>query len=127
MHQVATLNYTHSLTLHRPFYFVRSASCSVPCSRTQVPFQPCKYLDLILYSREQIILENKAMGKETTDTSPWGLVSIKGQDVDYETPMQPITMMRNALGKEHGGSGVGLDRTKYDASVAFWTEHASIQ
>jgi hypothetical protein len=27
-----------------------------------------------------------------------------------ETPMEPITMMRNALGKTEGGSGVPLDR-----------------
>ena len=41
--------------------------------------------------------------------------------------MQPITMMRNALGKEEGGSGVGLDRAKYKESVDFWTKHASIK
>jgi hypothetical protein len=28
-----------------------------------------------------------------------GLISIKAQTVDYEIPMNPITMMRNALGK----------------------------
>lgn len=40
---------------------------------------------------------------------PWGIVSIKAQDEPYETPMAPITMMRNALGKEYGGSGVPID------------------
>ena len=40
----------------------------------------------------------------------FGIVSVKPSDVPYETPMDPITMMRNALGKEHGGSGVGLDK-----------------
>ena len=30
----------------------------------------------------------------------YGIVSIKPQDVDYECPMQPITAMRNALGKD---------------------------
>jgi len=34
--------------------------------------------------------------------------------------MDPITMMRNALGKEEGGSGVPLDKTKYMESVKFW-------
>lgn len=43
----------------------------------------------------------------------FGVVSIKPSDVAYETPMDPITMMRNALGKEQGGSGVPLDRQKY--------------
>jgi len=40
----------------------------------------------------------------------FGIVSVKPSDVPYETPMDPITMMRNALGKEYGGSGVGLDK-----------------
>ena len=31
-----------------------------------------------------------------------GLISIKAQTVDYEIPMNPITMMRNALGKANG-------------------------
>jgi hypothetical protein len=35
-------------------------------------------------------------------------------------------MMRNALGVEQGGSGVQLDKQKYDASVAYWREHAPI-
>ena len=30
----------------------------------------------------------------------YGIVSIKPTDFDSETPMQPITMLRNALGKE---------------------------
>ncbi len=28
--------------------------------------------------------------------------------------MQPITMLRNALGREEGGSGVKLDREAYE-------------
>jgi hypothetical protein len=70
-----------------------------------------KYLDLILYSREQIQKENAAQGNaDTGETAPWGIVSIKAQDVDYELPMNPITAMRNALGREEGGSGIPLDR-----------------
>ena len=57
-----------------------------------------KYIDLILYSREQINKENAAMGKkseeESKETAPWGIVSIKAQDVDHELPMTPITAMR---------------------------------
>lgn len=41
--------------------------------------------------------------------------------------MDPITMMRNALGIEHGGSGVGLDKEKYLESVKFWAENARIR
>ena len=61
------------------------------------------HLDIILYSREQITKENEAMGVTPPDTdAPWGIISVKGQLCDYELPMQPITMMRNALGKEGG-------------------------
>ena len=41
--------------------------------------------------------------------------------------MSPITMMRNALGIEEGGSGVPLDREKYAESVEFWTNNAMIK
>ena len=53
------------------------------------------------------------MGNDSKSDAPWGIVSIKAQDVDYELPMQPITSMRNALGEEHGGSGVPLNRDEY--------------
>ena len=36
-------------------------------------------------------------------------------------------MMRNALGKEEGGSGVPLEREKYRASVDFWRERAPVK
>ena len=36
-------------------------------------------------------------------TAPWGIISVKGQLCDYELPMQPITMMRNALGAAEVG------------------------
>ena len=95
--------------------------------KESVEAPPAKYLDLILYSREQIRIENAAMGEDSGSDAPWGIVSVKAQDVDAELPMQPITMMRNALGKEEGGSGVGMDRNKYMESVAFWSKHASIK
>ena len=99
-----------------------------PAASAPTP-QVSKYLDVILYSREQIRKENADMeGKEDDgETAPWGIISIKAQDVDYELPMQPITMMRNALGREEGGSGVPLDRAKYMASVEFWSKHAPIR
>ena len=52
--------------------------------------------------------------------APWGIISVKGQLCDCELPMQPITMMRNALGKEFGGSGVPLTVEDYSAAVNFW-------
>ncbi|KAF0852626.1 conserved mitochondrial DUF3228 domain-containing protein [Andalucia godoyi] len=94
-------------------------------------------LDLILYSREQIILENSALSKTVGPDHPmnqpgftscqWGLISIKSQDVFRELPMTPITMMRNALGKHEGGSGVPLEKIKYMASVDFWCKHALVK
>lgn len=67
------------------------------------------------------------MKKEPRDeTAPWGIVSIKVQDVDYELPMTPITAMRNALGKEEGGSGIPIDREAYMESVNYWKDHANI-
>ena len=39
--------------------------------------------------------------------------------------MTPITLMRNALGVEQGGSGVPLEREAYLRSVAFWETHAN--
>ncbi len=73
-----------------------------------------KYLDIILYSREQIKKESEDLptgeaAEENVDDIPWGIISIKAQDEDHETPMQPITAMRNALGRDQGGSGVPID------------------
>ena len=94
----------------------------------QVP--KAKYLDVILYSYQQIQEENKAMGQEDPNKDiayDYGIISVKPQDVDHELPMNPITMMRNSLGKEYGGSGVPLDASKYKASVEFWNNHALIR
>lgn len=88
-----------------------------------------KYLDLILYSREQIDKETAAQGSlppSKKETAPWGIVSIKAQDVDHELPMNPITMFRNALGKEQGGSGVDLDTNEYLRAVEYWKDHAVV-
>ncbi|CAG9484109.1 conserved protein, unknown function [Plasmodium vivax] len=86
-----------------------------------------KYLDLILYSREQIEKENKE-----TKTVPnrksnclYSIICIKPQNVDYELPMTPITMLRNTLISE-GGSGINLNRDKYLESVKYWRHHVSI-
>lgn len=81
-------------------------------------------LDVILYSREQIMKEHAAMpSKGSPDAipdAPWGIISVKAQDESFETPMQPITIMRNALGADEGGSGVPLNKAAYDKSVEYW-------
>ena len=92
--------------------------------------QKAKYLDIILYGREQIDLEEQAIDAKQnnpeTEDYDWGIISIKPQDEDAEITMDPITMMRNALGPAEGGSGVPLDKSKYLESVAFWSKHAVI-
>ena len=96
--------------------------------------EKAKYLDIILYSKAQIDYEEGTMKEKgyklnPTDSSldyDWGIISVKPQNEDFEIPMDPITMMRNALGAEEGGSGVKLEREKYMKSVNFWKEHAII-
>ncbi len=78
-----------------------------------------RYLVPILYSREQLIKEG------TVVDADWGIVGCLYTMEPVEIPMVPITMMRNALGVEEGGSGVQLDRAGYRRSVAFWEAHAN--
>lgn len=88
------------------------------------------FLDVILYSREQCVKEyaslQGAKDPPPLPNVPWGIISVKAQTENYEVPMQPITMMRNALGVEEGGSGIPVDRSKYEAAVAYWDTHASL-
>ena len=91
------------------------------------PLPTAKYLDLILYSRDQINKENDAQGDAgNPETAPWGIVSIKAQDADFELPMTPMTAMRNALGKEEGGSGIPINRESYMEAFNYWNDHANI-
>ena len=52
-----------------------------------------KMLDIILYSREQLVKEREATGKADPNRplpdAPWGIISIKAQDEPFELPMQP--------------------------------------
>lgn len=77
------------------------------------------YLIVILYSREQLALEHCPI------TADWGVVGCMYTEHPQETPMAPITMMRNALGVDEGGSGVALDRNAYRRAVTFWEHHAN--
>ena len=84
-----------------------------------------KYLVVVLYSKEQLDKERKE-GEEEFD-GDWGAVAILGQMSSNEEPMKPITMMRNALGIEEGGSGVPIDREAYKKSVNFWSNNATVR
>lgn len=78
-----------------------------------------EYLIPILYSRAQMAAEG------TPIAADWGVVGCMYTAAPEETPMAPITMLRNALGVSEGGSGVPLDRDAYARSVAFWSAHAN--
>jgi hypothetical protein len=73
----------------------------------------------ILYSREQLAKEGAPINAD------WGVVGCLYAAEPEEIPMVPITMLRNALGVEEGGSGVPLDRDAYRRAVAFWETHAN--
>jgi hypothetical protein len=74
---------------------------------------------VILYDRGQLAKE------KTPIDADWGVVGCLYTMEPGEIPMAPITMMRNALGVEEGGSGVPLDREAYRRSVEFWECHAN--
>ena len=78
-----------------------------------------EYLVVIVYSREQMAREGEAIDAD------WGVVGCLANATPEEIPMAPITMMRNALGVEEGGSGVPLDREAYRRSVEYWERHAN--
>ncbi|MEM7742831.1 MAG: DUF3228 family protein [Pseudomonadota bacterium] len=86
-----------------------------------------RWLDVILYSHAQLVIEAEAMPGEVVPACDWGVVSIIGTLAPEEPPMPPITQMRNALGVTEGGSGAALDPAAYDRAVAFWELHARVQ
>ncbi|PFH34544.1 DUF3228 domain-containing protein [Besnoitia besnoiti] len=100
-----------------------------PLRHVESLLKPANFLDLILYSREQLAKEEAAeKGTEPVidpEAPAWSIISVKAQDEPHELPMAPITMLRNTL-IEEGGSGVRLDREAYRASVAYWEQHAII-
>ena len=77
------------------------------------------WLVVILYSREQLAKEGSPIEAD------WGIVGCLYTMEAEEIPMAPVTMMRNALGVEEGGSGMALDRDAYRQSVAFWEANAN--
>lgn len=78
-----------------------------------------RYLLPILYSQEQLAKEGSPINTD------WGVVGCLYTLEPEEIPMAPITMLRNALGVDEGGSGVTLDRQAYARSVDFWQSNAN--
>jgi hypothetical protein len=107
--------------LLRTGYEARTPSELAVLNRWFEGVQPpvANYLIPILYSREQLAKEG------TSIKADWGVVGCLYTLEPEEIPMAPITMMRNALGVDEGGSGVALDRTAYQRSVEFWQHNAN--
>lgn len=98
------------------------------------PRPKSKYLIAILYTREQLLNEHIAQHIdipmapfELAEETEYGIVSLMGTIAPYPDPMVPITMMRNALGKEHGGNGSPIDKEEYNKSVEFWRHHIMVK
>jgi len=79
------------------------------------------YLQVILYDAVQLAREDDPVDAE------WGVVGCLATPDTVEPPMAPITMMRNALGVDEGGSGVPLDPEAYRRSVDYWRRNANVR
>ena len=91
------------------------------------PLQPAKLLMIILYSREQLLLEAGPDKKDSVPDDDWSVVSVIPMDEYGVPPMPPITAFRNALGVDQGGNGVPLNKSEYLASVEYWKTHAMVR
>jgi len=85
----------------------------------EVPTVP--YLDVILYSTDAL------KGEGIKIDGDWGVVSINSAMEACEDPMEPMTQVRNALGKEQGGSGHPLNEDAYMRGVEFWEGYANVK
>jgi len=93
-----------------------------------VPAPKAEYLHIIVYSKEQLELEQKDLPEDQKEKIiEWGIVTILAQNTRKTDPIVPSTMLRNAMGIEFGGSGVALDREEYEKSVEFWNTHAIVR
>lgn len=80
-----------------------------------------RFLDVVLYTKEQLAAEKIEIEEA------FGIVSINAEVEFGSSPMNPITMMRNALGVEEGGNGQPLDKAEYEKSVNYWSRFATVQ
>jgi hypothetical protein len=90
-----------------------------PRARVEAPL--ASHLEVILYSREQLLKEGYVI--ETA----WGIVAILASMSGEASPPVPATQARNALGIQGGGNGAAIDPTQYAAGVAYWTRYALVR
>jgi len=77
------------------------------------------YLLVIVYNQQQMEQEGDKIAAD------WGVVGVLPTAEPKETPLNPITILRNALGVDEGGSGVAIDREAYQQAAEFWDKHAT--
>jgi hypothetical protein len=93
-----------------------------------IEMDPAKYLQIVLYSKDQLTKESKSRNEEIdTNWTDWNIIAILGQNSGIIEPMTPITMMRNSLGMEEGGNGHSLNKEEYQKSVDFWSKMATVK
>ena len=90
------------------------------------------YIVFVLYSNDQLKKEFYSKNDSNVefyllDDVEYGIVSIMGTSEAYPDPLVPITIMRNALGKEEGGNGEKLDHKVYKESVEFWKKYILVK
>ena len=82
------------------------------------------FLDVILYTRTHLVEEE---GMEIPEGVEWVVISINSAPTPEEAPMNPMTVLRNALPLAEGGSGVPLDRDAYMGAVKYWGKWATVK
>lgn len=86
-----------------------------------------------LHMRGFVFSETENIEKHVSKNIPlplradWCVVAFLAHDTPEQEPMKPITMLRNAAGKEYGGNGEPIDDKKYHDSVIFWERHISLK
>lgn len=80
------------------------------------------HISVILYTREQLEKEGDAV-----TGSDYDIICINAEAENMDSPMTPVTIVRNALGTEYGGSDFPVDKEKHAESVAYWERYAMVE
>lgn len=80
--------------------------------------QPAKYVDIVLYRYDVLEEDN-----DRSQDSYWEIISINAS-LHKNTPMHPITMMRNELHLA-GGTQASYSKEEYIEAIRFWSSHAN--
>lgn len=100
---------------------LRLPTRSYPCPRAER--ERANFLQVILYSDEQLAKEDKENPNRVVDANLWHVVLYRGQNTNDKLPMEDSTMLRNALGIEEGGSGVPIDPNAWEHCISHWEEY----